>query len=213
VGLHLRGMRLLPKTTQFFAELDRHSALVSEAARLLVQITRRSGDVIDTAKRIKEIERECDEIAHQVILELHKTFITPLDRLDTHDIFSRLDNVMDAVEQAAYCLTRYTTGSMPDAVVQMAEMVASAVRGVAEGVALLKKLEHAEQLLDHCREIRLLESRSDEISREQVARLFDEVRDAPTLLKWKEIYESLEEITDRCNDVSDVLENVVLDNA
>jgi uncharacterized protein len=84
---------------------------------------------------------------------------------------------------------------------------------VAQGVHALKNLKQGERLLENCREIRACEAKADEISRDRVAHLFDEVRDAGTLLKWKEIYESLEEITDRCNDVADVIENVVLDNA
>jgi predicted phosphate transport protein (TIGR00153 family) len=206
-------MRLLPKTAKFFDELDRHAALLSEAGRLLVEMTRSPENNSDRARRIKGIERECDEIAHSVILELHKTFITPLDRLDTHDVFSRLDDVTDAVEQSAYCLTRYTNGSMPKEVVQLAEIVADAVQQVAQGVGRLKEIKQGEQLLECCRAIRVLEGQADEISRERVARLFEDVRDAPTLLRWKEIYEALEEVTDRCNDVADVLENVVLDNA
>jgi predicted phosphate transport protein (TIGR00153 family) len=206
-------MRLLPKTQDFFAELESHAAHIVEASALLRAMSKGTGDIADGARRVKQLESECDAITHTVILELHKTFITPLDRLDTHDIVSRLDDVMDALEQAAYCLARYQSGKMPPEAVQLVDLVGNSIELVARGVGLLKDLKNGEQLLELCRELQALEQQADQLSRDVIGRLFEEVRDAATLLKWKEVYESLEEVTDRCDDVADVLENIVLDNA
>jgi len=207
-------MRLLPKTKDFFDELGRHVANMVEASRLLHENAQTGSDLGPCARRIKELERDCDEITHQVILELHRTFITPLDRLNTHDIVSRLDDVMDALEQSAYCLARYRVSQkLPREALEMVELVKRAIELVARGVEPLKDLKRAEEILGVCRDIRETERRADEIARDTVARLFEDVRDAGTLLAWKEVYETLESVTDRCDDVADVLENIVLDNA
>jgi predicted phosphate transport protein (TIGR00153 family) len=206
-------MRLLPKANHFFDELEQHSQLIVQSAQILLESVHSSGDLGDAARRIREIERQCDQITRNIVLELHKTFITPLDRLDTHDLIKRLDDVMDAVEQAAYCLSRYKKGQIPSEVKELVTIAKSAADKLSEGIRLLRDLKAAEQLLGICNELRGFETRSDEISRDVVARLFDDVPDAAALLKWKEIYETLELITDRSNDVADVLENIVLDNA
>jgi predicted phosphate transport protein (TIGR00153 family) len=210
-------MRVLPKTQEFFNELEKHAAHIVTASRLLLEISTSSGDLAACAKRIKELESECDEITHSVVLKLHKTFITPLDRLDTHDIVARLDDVMDALEQAAYSLTRYQPqqqkGRMPPQALRLLEVVARSIEVTARGVGLLRHLKKGDELLGVCREVKQLEQQADGISREAVALLFEDVRDAALLLKWKEVYEALETVTDRCDDVADVLENIVLDNA
>jgi predicted phosphate transport protein (TIGR00153 family) len=207
-------MRLLPKTKDFFSELESHVAHIVDACAILREMTQESADVRGCAQRIKELERECDEITHKVIIDLHKTFITPLDRLGTHDIISQLDQIMDAVEQAAFRLTRRQQGkALPPEAARLVEVVASSVELVSRGVHCLKRLGTGDELLGICQEVGKLEREADEISRDVVNRLFQDVRDAATLLSWKEVYEALEEVTDRCDDVADTLENAVLDNA
>jgi uncharacterized protein len=206
-------MRLLPKANHFFDELEQHAALIEQSAQILSEAVQAPSDMGDAARRIKEIEKQCDQITRNIVLELHKTFITPLDRLDTHDLATRLDDVMDAIEQSAYCLSRYKDGQIPKEVQDLVGIAKEATTKLAAGIKLLRDLKSGEQLLGICAELRDLETRSDEISRDVVARLFDDARDAIVLLKWKEIYETLELITDRSNDLADVLENIVLDNA
>jgi hypothetical protein len=208
------AMRILPKTKDFFSELESHVAHILDASALLREMTLASADIPTRAKRIKELERECDEITRKVIIELHKTFITPLDRLGTHDIISQLDQVMDAVEQAAYRLTRHPRGTaLPEEAVRLVEVVVSSAELISRGVHCLKRLGTGDELLGICQDIGKLERQADEISRNVVNRLFQDVRDAATLLSWKEVYEALEQVTDRCDDVANTLENVVLDNA
>lgn len=206
-------MHLLPKATHFFDELEQHSKLIVQSASTLLDSVNGKKEIADAAREIKENEGRCDEITRSIVLELHKTFITPLDRLDTHDLIKRLDDVSDAIEQAAYCLTRYKNGNVPGEVKQLVGLAKDGSEKLAQAIGLLRDLKAAEQILGLCSELRQLETKSDDISRDVVARLFEDVRDAITLLKWKEIYETLEVITDRTNDVADVLENIVLDNA
>ncbi|HEX3775151.1 MAG TPA: DUF47 family protein [Polyangiaceae bacterium] len=198
--------------THFFDELEQHSQLIVKSGQLLFDACGQA-DMAQAAREIKQFESQCDDLARSIILELHKTFITPLDRLDTHDLIARLDDVMDAIEQSAYCLSRYKNGHFPAEVRQLVELARDASTKLCEAIRLLRDLKSGERILSLCGELRGLETRSDEISRDVVARLFDDVQDARELLKWKEIYETLEVITDRSNDVADVLENIVLDNA
>ncbi len=206
-------MHLLPKATHFFDELEQHTQLIVKSTQILLDAVSAKNDVADAARDIKRIEAQCDDITRRIVLELHKTFITPLDRLDTHDLIARLDDVMDAIEESAYCLTRYKEGSLPGEVKELVSLANGAAGKLAEGIGLLRNLKSGAKILDICSELRAFEAKSDAIARDVVARLFDDVRDAILLLKWKEIYETLELITDRSNDVADVLENVVLDNA
>src|ERR1043166_5232504 len=138
-------MRLLPKSQDFFTELDRHASLIVTASHLLLEISQGGGDLSECAAQIKRMESECDAITHEVILKLHRTFITPLDRLDTHDIASRLDDVMDALEQAAYCLARYQhNGQVPPEVVELVGLVATSIEQLERGVGMLKQLKQGE---------------------------------------------------------------------
>ena len=212
-AVHHSAMHLLPKATHFFDELEQHSRLIAESANILLEAVNGKIEIADAARDIKQRESRCDEITRRIVLALHKTFITPLDRLDTHDLIARLDDVSDAIEQAAYCLTRYKNGNLPGEVKSLVGLAKDASDKLASGIALLRDLKAADQILSICAELRALETKSDELSRDVVARLFDDVHDAIALLKWKEIYETLELITDRSNDVADVLENIVLDNA
>jgi uncharacterized protein Yka (UPF0111/DUF47 family) len=207
-------MRLLPKAKDFFFELDSHVARIVDASALLLEMTESSADLAYCAKRIKDLKLECDAITHRVIFDLHKTFVTPLDRLGTHDIISGLDQVMGAVEQAAYFLARTgRVGGTPLEAVHLVEVVVSSIDLLSRGIRGLKRIGSGDELLTICQGISKLERQADALSRELVEALLRDVRDAATLLEWKEAYEALARITDHCNDVATVLEGVVLDSA
>jgi predicted phosphate transport protein (TIGR00153 family) len=171
------------------------------------------GDIVAQAKAISDIEQQCDRITHGVVEQLHKTFITPLDRNDIHRLISKMDDVMDYVEAAAERLALYDIHEMTKDVGELARVLLVSSERVAEAVSGFRDLKHPQRILDKCIEINRLENEADAILRGSLARLFREEKNPITIMKWKEIYELLETATDRCEDVANIIEGVVLENS
>jgi uncharacterized protein len=205
--------RLLPRETSFFDFFDRHAAKTVEGAKEFVALAAGSIEVSNAAKRIKQIEHETDVITHHCVEALHKTFITPIERDDIHRLITRMDDIMDFVEAASERMALYelTNGTpelraLADVLVRSTEEVQRAVRG-------LRDMKNAELVIRSCIEINRMENEADDILRTAVAKLFKEEKDPIMVIKWKEIYENLENATDRCEDVANIIEGVVLEHA
>jgi predicted phosphate transport protein (TIGR00153 family) len=165
------------------------------------------------AARIKEIEHETDVITHACVERLHKTFITPFDRDDIHRLITRMDDVMDYIESAAIAVMLYELVEMTDPARELADVLVRSTESVAVAVSGLKNVKQSQAILDACIEVNRLENEGDEILRGALADLFREAKDPLLVLKWKEVYEALENATDRCEDVANVIEGVVLEHA
>ena len=206
-------MRLIPRNDAFFDDFDRHTALIVSAAQTLSKmLTAQGGPPADLAQQIKDIEEEGDGIVHRVVVELRKTFITPLDRDDTHRLVSHLDDILDQIESVAYRLALYRL-SVPNqhltALVQLVERSALVTR---DAVANLREASTRDRALELCVEINKLENEADTVLRSALAELFSNGIDPISLIKWKEVYETLEDTTDRCEDVANAIENLLLDS-
>src|SRR5947209_10663337 len=160
--------------------------------------------------RLSEIEHAADHTTHDILVRLHQTFITPLDREDTHRLASSLDDVLDFVHAAGERLVMYHITSVPKSAVELAEIILKQSQAISLALA---NLERHEVVLEHCVEINRLENEADKISRGAIAALFVNAVDPITLIKLKELYETLETATDKAEDVANVLESVVLKNA
>jgi len=165
------------------------------------------------AARIKEIEHECDVLTHACVERLHTTFITPFDRDDIHRLITRMDDVMDYVEAAAERLVLYEITETTAEVRDLSDVLVRAMEGVQKAVAGLRDMKNAQSIVKACIDVNRLENEADAILRNAVARLFKEEKDPITVIKWKEIYENLENATDRCEDVANIIEGVVLEHA
>jgi predicted phosphate transport protein (TIGR00153 family) len=206
-------MRLLPRDESFFDEFEKQGRKTVEGCKAFVEMVEKPGDIQAQAKAISDIEHECDRITHAVVEKLHTTFITPLDRNDIHRLISKMDDVMDFVEAAAERLSLYDIHVMTKEVADLARVLLSSSERVAEAVSGFRDLKHSQKILDKCIEINRLENEADALLRGSLARLFREERDPITIMKWKEIYELLETATDRCEDVANIIEGVVLENS
>jgi hypothetical protein len=162
------------------------------------------------ALRIQQLEQEGDEIIHDIFTRLNQTFITPLDPEDIHSISSRLDDVLDGIEDAAYRMVAYRLEPIPPTVIELCEVVHQSALVLEKA---FEKLNKDEKLLEDCIEVNRLEDYADMLGRRAVAELFQQEKDPIALIKQKEIYEFLEETTDRCEDVADILQNVVVKNS
>jgi predicted phosphate transport protein (TIGR00153 family) len=205
--------RLLPKETSFFDFFDQHARLTLEGATELVALTSGTANIDAKARRIKEIEHETDVITHRCVEALHKTLITPMDSNQIHWLITRMDDVMDFIEAAAERISLYKLREMTPEVQELADVLRRAAQLVVEACQLLRNVKDPQAILKKCVEINRLENEADAILRRAVARLFDEEQNAVMIIKWKEIYENLESAADRCEDVANIIESVVLDLA
>jgi len=204
---------LLPREEDFFDLFERHAALTVEGAKEMRRLVQGDQNVRALAARIKEIEHDADVITHTCVERLHKTFITPLDRDDIHRLITQMDDVMDYIESAAAAVMLYEITDMTAAARALADVLVRSTEAVATAVAGLKNVKRADVILQACIEVNRLENEGDEILRSALAELFRGASDPLLVLKWKEIYEALENATDRCEDVANVIEGVVLEHA
>ena len=206
-------MRLLPHDASFFAHFEHQGKKTVEGCRAFLEMVEQAGNMETRAERVKQIEHECDEITHAVVESLHKTFITPIDRNDIYTLITKMDDIMDFVEAAADRLALYALPTMTKEVADLARCLVQSAEHVLGAVSSIRDLGKPNGILQHCIEINRLENVADGLLRSALARLFREENDPIAVIKWKEIYETLESATDRCEDVANIIEGVVLENS
>ena len=205
--------RLLPREENFFKLFERHAALTVDGAKQFAILVGGGQNTRAMAARIKELEHETDVITHTCVERLHTTFITPFDRDDIHRLITRMDDVMDFIESASERIALYELVEMTPDVQDLSRVLVRATEAVATAVAGLADLKRSQAILDACIEVNRLENEADEILRNAVAKLFRQATDPLLVMKWKEVYEALENATDRCEDVANIIEGVVLEHA
>jgi hypothetical protein len=203
---------LLPREEDFFGLFERHAALTVEGAREMRRLVQGDQNFRAVSARIKEIEHETDVITHTCVERLHKTFITPLDRDDIHRPITRMDDIMDYIESAAVAVTLYELTEMTEPARALSDVLVRSTEEVVIAVSGLKNLKQPDVILKACIEVNRLENEGDEILRGALADLFRGANDPLLVLKWKEVYEALENATDRCEDVANIIEGVVLEH-
>ena len=204
--------RFLPRETSFFDFFEQHAALTIEGTKEFLSMVTTGANVAAKCRRISDIEHETDTITHRCVEALHKTFITPIDRDSIHRLITRMDDIMDYVEAAAERIELYEIQSMTSDVRDMADVLLRSAQQVELAVRGLRTLKETQQTLKICIDINRLENECDAILRRSVARLFKEEKDPIMVIKWKEIYENLENASDRCEDVANIIEGVILEH-
>ncbi|MFQ5880882.1 MAG: DUF47 domain-containing protein [Candidatus Methylomirabilales bacterium] len=202
--------RFIPRDEKFFGLFEASALNIQEAAAALEEMTGSEGNYEAWWKQVEELEHKGDRITHDLIKKLNQTFVTPLDREDIHHLASALDNVLDLIEAAAARMALYKIKRGTSEAKRLAHLIYQSAEEIVRAVQKLKDLK---SILSHCVEINRLENVADEVSRDAIAALFTESHDPVEIVKWKEIYETLETATDRCEDVADILEGVVLKHA
>ncbi|MBM4257160.1 MAG: DUF47 domain-containing protein [Deltaproteobacteria bacterium] len=204
-------MGLFPKDTNFYDLFERGAGKVHEGVLALGDLVKDYSNVPLKAKRIKDIEHEADLITHETIEKLNKTFVTPLDREDIHGLICSLDNILDHVEAAADKFSLYRIPEVQSDAALLADILIHSVKEVQTTIGELRNLKQADVILKHCIEINRLENEGDFVYRSAIAKLFEEHANDPlSVIKWKEIYESIENAIDSCEDVANVIEGVTL---
>jgi predicted phosphate transport protein (TIGR00153 family) len=202
--------RFMPHDGDFFVLFRRQAENIVLGANTLTSMLEHYTGVPEQVQRVKAIEHAGDEITHQIFRKLNQTFITPFDREDMHQLCSTLDDVIDLIDAAASRFVLYRVDHIRVGTIELAKVLAAATRELKNAV---DTMESPDKALQHVIEINRLENESDRICRTLIAQLFEEEKDPVQIIKWKEIFEVIETAVDKCEDVSNVIESVILKNA
>jgi hypothetical protein len=200
---------LFPKQEDFFTLFRRQAELAHKGADLLHQMMQRYDRLDERAQELKAVEHEADGVTHEVFAKLNRSFVTPLEREDIHDLASGLDDVLDAVEAIGTRLVLFKIPNSTPAAIQLTQIIATAAAQIENAV---EHLRDSSNLLDHTVEINRLENEADNVSRHAVADLFSGTHDLLDVMRWREIYGRLEGAADKCEDVANTIEAIVLKN-
>lgn len=198
---------LIPKEEKFFEMFKESAQNIHRGAVLLKEMMETWQDPPGMAKRIKDVEHEGDTITHNIAKKLNQTFITPIDREDIYSLSSALDDILDLIEAIADRMLLYRVPGPTPQARRLAQIIHDCTAEIVKGVSVLGK---SNDVLKMCVEINRLENEADRITRDAIADLFEEGKDPIQVIKWKEIYENLEDATDLCEDVANILESIVL---
>ena len=200
--------RLIPREEQFFDLFERQATTITESALRLREMVFDFSGAPEKAAAIKELEHAGDVLTHDVVRKINTTFVTPFDREDVYALASRLDDVLDLIEAAADRLVLYRIKEPTSGARALAEVIMKTAEATRAAVGCLRAASAAYHT--HCVEVNRLENEADRLLKELIAALFADVADPIEVIKWKEIYETLEEVTDRCEDVVNVIEGIML---
>jgi predicted phosphate transport protein (TIGR00153 family) len=202
--------KLLPKNERFYDDFVALAEEIRRGASVLEEMLAPDPPIWDKADEIKEIEHRCDNLTHEIIQRLHRTFVTPLDREDIFALARSLDDVMEAIDDSATIVRLYQIAVVRSEARELTRIIMASADQV---VKAMKALERRKGVAEPAVEINRLENEADRTHQRAVGRLFEEERDPLNIIKWKEILDFLEEATDLCEDVANVLEGVVVKHA
>ena len=205
--------RLMPHEGRFFDLFNEHAELIVQGSRELAALMASGDDLERRTHNVESIEKRADKITRSTIELLHKTFITPLDREDIHQLISKLDDILDLIEDSAQLMFLYDVHVPTPETKKLADICVASCEKVRAAVALLSNMKNAAAILAICEDIDRYESEADHVMRAAMARLFRDEPDVRELIKLRTVYEHLETVTDRCEDVANILQGIVLENS
>jgi predicted phosphate transport protein (TIGR00153 family) len=205
--------RLMPREGKFFDLFNAHAERIVEGSRELAAMLGTFTELDAHAQRIDTAERAADKVTHECITLLHKTFITPFDRDQIHQLITTMDDILDLIQDVAESVALYDLRRTTPEAKQLAEINQMCCERVKTAVGLLTNIKHPAAILKCCEEIDRLESDADRVLRGAMSKLFRDEPDAKNLIKLRTIYELLETISDRCEDAANIIEGIVIENS
>ena len=206
-------MGLLPREGRFFEYFNNHAQLAAETSLELQALMTDLSQLEARRSVIERNEKAADQITHHTIQLLNRTFITPLDRDEIHQLITSMDDILDLMEDVATCIFLYDVTAVTPEAEKLAQICVTCAAKVKEAVAKLESMDNSDSILKICGEIDRLETEADYVFRSALAKLFREESDTRQLIKLKEVYQLLESVTDKCEDVANLIESIVLANA
>ena len=205
--------KLLPKEHRFFELFEQQTAVIKKGLDLFELLLREYSRRGELTKQIKDVENDADAVAHQIYRLLNNTFVTPFDREDIQLLVDRMDDVMDLLEKASTRMKIYDLPAPPVNIGEMITILQKAFDKLSSAVGMLKNWKYREAIFQICVEVNSLENQGDTLLRGSLERLFKEASDPFYVIKAKEIYESIEDAIDRCENISNVIETIIIKNA
>ena len=203
-------MRLIPRDEKFYDMFEELACKIEEGGKMFTDILNNYEQSEAKIAKLKEIEHEADIITHRTYEKMHRTFLTPLDRVDIYNLVNKMDSVLDMIEAAAVRMQLYKIKKPADEIKELARILNLAIGKIKKIVHALRDKKKSQEILEDCVEINTLENEGDIVLRMTMARLFEREKDPIELIKWKEIFERIEESIDVCEDVSNIIEGIVL---
>lgn len=217
LAVKLMFSRLMPKEGKFFELFNAHAELVVQGVRQLSALVADVGSGSEVlarhAQSIDEIETRADKITHDAMALLHTVFTTPINRDEIHQLVTSMDDILDLIQDVGESMYLYDVRQLSEEARRLTDICVSCCERVKTAVSLLGDMNHAQAILRTCEEIDQLESDADRVMRQGMAKIFREEADVRQLIKLKGIYELLESVTDRCEDVANIIEGIVLENS
>jgi uncharacterized protein len=205
-------MRFIPREEKFYDLFEELADKIEEGSNLFLDMLLNYNSFEQRLSKLKEIEHEADIITHRTYEKMHTTFLTPIDREDIYALVNKMDSILDMTEASAIRMSLYKIKEPKEELIQQAKLLNEATAKVKQVVRGLRDMKNAKMILDACIEINTLENAGDQILRSTMANLFEREKDPFELIKWKEIFERFEEAMDVCEDVSNIVEGIVLKN-
>ena len=205
--------RLMPREGRFFEFFNEHADLVVQGSRELAALMASGDDLERRAHNIESIEKRADKVTRSTIELLHKTFITPLDRDDIHQLISKMDDILDLIEDAAQLIYIYDILVITEEERRLADICVACGEKVQAAVRLLSNMKNAAAIMKICEEIDRFESEADHVMRAAMAKLFRDEPDVRQVIKLRAVYQTLETVTDVCEDVANIIEGIVIENS
>lgn len=202
-------LKFLPREEKFFDMFEALALNILDAAKELRDLMDGFEGIEDKTRLLKDMEHKGDSITHDIIKKVNKTFVTPIDREDIHELASTLDDILDTIEATAARIYLYKITEPTQLAVRFADIILRSAEEVLKTISCLRNLE---DIFSHCVEINRLENEADQVLREAYHELFATPNDPLWVIKWKDVYETLEASTDCCEDVANILEGIVLKN-
>jgi predicted phosphate transport protein (TIGR00153 family) len=199
----------LPKEYSFYDYFEQHAAISIKTCRVLLECATGEKDVNTAFTEVKQLEQEADNVTHFCINALQKTFITPIERTDIHRLMKRMDDIVDSIDSALTRISMYEITLMRPEMKELSEILVKSTLEIEKALKGLRKIKDQEYLHERCNMIHELENQGDIVHRSAVKKLFQE-DNAVLILKWKEILDRLERANDRCEDVANIIESVII---
>jgi predicted phosphate transport protein (TIGR00153 family) len=200
----------MPKGKDFFNLFDKQAALAVEAAHFFIELCQ-SGKFDDTGiQKMRDIEHEGDILTHEIIDTLNRTFITPFDREDIHALTSELDDVVDLIHSITTRMRLYRLSTADTDLMLFADVIEQSARALAKAINGLNEIDRPRPILDYCIEVNRLENVGDQLRENAIGKLFENSTDPVSIIKWKEIYEVAEIVLDKCEDVANIVESIIV---
>ena len=206
-------MRFIPREEKFYDLFEELINKIEEGGKLFLEMVEKYEYPLPTITKLKELEHEADVITHRTYEKMHKSFLTPLDREDIYALVNKMDSILDMIEASAARMNLYKVKKPTKVIIDQAKILNEAIKKVKLIVYAMRDMKNSKMILDACVEINTLENEGDIVLRTAMVDLFEHEKDAIELIKWKEIFERIEEALDVCEDVSNIIEGIVLKHA